>query len=83
MTGGPLPLHSQPLKLSICSLIVEEASQMLEVETLVPMFLQVKSSSRTPLMSSQNFESLDEPRLKRVVLIGDNQQVASTSSSAL
>lgn len=44
------------------SIIVEEASQMLEVETLIPMFLQ-------------NVETLGGPRLKRVVLIGDNHQV--------
>lgn len=45
-----------------CSVVIEEAAQMLEVETLFPMFLQ-------------GVDTLGGPRLKRIVLIGDTQQV--------
>ena len=41
---------------------MEEAGQILEVETLIPMLLQ-------------NVDIVDGCRLKRVVLIGDHHQV--------
>jgi intron-binding protein aquarius len=43
-------------------MIMEEAAQILEVETLIPMLLQ-------------NTDSVDGCRLKRVVLIGDHNQL--------
>lgn len=44
------------------SMIMEEAAQVLEIETLIPMLLQ-------------NTDSVDGCRLKRVVLIGDHYQL--------
>lgn len=44
------------------SLVMEEAAQVLEVETLIPMLLQ-------------DTDSVDGSRLKRVVLIGDHHQL--------
>jgi intron-binding protein aquarius len=44
------------------SLIVEEAAQILEIETLIPMVLQ-------------QTDALDRCRLKRVVLLGDHHQL--------
>lgn len=44
------------------SLVMEEAAQMLEVETFIPMQLQSKSN-------------LDRCRLKRMVMIGDHHQL--------
>lgn len=44
------------------SLVMEEAAQILEVETLIPMLLQ-------------NTDEIDGCRLKRVVLIGDHNQL--------
>lgn len=57
-----LPLDCTLIFFSLFSLIMEEAAQVLEVETLIPMLLQ-------------KTESGGESRLKRVVLIGDHQQL--------
>jgi intron-binding protein aquarius len=43
-------------------MVMEEAAQVLEVETLIPMLLQ-------------NTDTVDGCRLKRVVLIGDHHQL--------
>ena len=54
----------------VISLVMEEAAQVLEVETLIPMLLQ-------------NTEAVDGSRLKRVVLIGDHFQLHSISKTFL
>ena len=46
------------------SLVMEEAAQVLEIETLIPTLLQ-------------DTDVVDGSRLKRVVLIGDHNQVSA------
>ena len=64
---------------------MEEAGQILEVETLIPMLLQVWILCRVntllviltslPISISKDVDLVDGCRLKRVVLIGDHLQV--------
>ena len=49
------------LNFTFDSLIIEEAAQILEVETFIPMLLQKAADKNT--------------RLKRVVLLGDHHQL--------
>ena len=51
------------------TLVVEEAAQIMEVETFVPMVLQSADAAT------------NRSRLKRIVLIGDHHQVACQGST--
>ena len=54
--------HLVDLQFKYDNIIMEEAAQVLEVETFIPMLLQ-------------NFDATEGCRLKRVVLIGDHHQL--------
>jgi intron-binding protein aquarius len=55
-----------------CSVIMEEAAQILEIESLIPLLLQ------------QNINSVDSSsRLKRVVMIGDHYQLPPVVTNAV
>ena len=53
------------------SLVMEEAAQILEIETLIPMLLQ----NAEVVHSSAGEESTTGCRLKRIILIGDHYQL--------
>jgi len=59
------------------SLVMEEAAQVTEVETLIPMLLQRGGPSRSSPSPPSSSSSAPSPssRLRRIVLIGDHHQL--------
>lgn len=68
------------LGLTIGSIILEEASQASEIDTLIPVMLACSRSIKFTALSGASGarSSLFSDNLKRIVLFGDSQQTSST-----
>jgi len=57
------------------TLVMEEAAQVLEVETLIPMLLQAPVAQAAAAAAAAGAGGASGARLQRVVLIGDHHQL--------